>query len=45
VDTKQSRLAGKAGVLAIDVPALTADVYATATDFTNVHNKTGNMCH
>jgi len=28
----------------IDVPTLTANIYAAATDITNIHNKTGGIC-
>jgi hypothetical protein len=29
----------------IDVPALTADIFAAATYGTNIHNKICSMCH
>jgi hypothetical protein len=29
----------------IDVPVLTANIYAVATNRIDIHNKTGGMCH
>jgi hypothetical protein len=31
--------------LSINVPALTANISVVATNRTNIHNKTGNVCH
>ncbi len=42
---KQTGKINKAGMLTIDVLASTANIFAAATNRTNIHNKTGGMCH
>jgi len=41
--TKQAGQQGKMA-LSINVPALTANISVVATNRTNIHNKTGNVC-
>ncbi len=41
----QGRWADKTVGLTIGVPALTANIFAAATNRTNIYNKTGGMLH